>query len=176
MGRPPLLTFRAMPELRKVTDSPTEIRYAHPHAGGWVALAVGLVGGVLAWRGLEGGTRWALVVFAGLIALAGLSGALTRIELIFDLSRRRLRYRRGNVFNSDVEELPFDAVQKVVLKKELERRAGKEVVDEWEVEVEVEGWPRPVEVFESKREDEARTEAEALARRIGVPLGERTGR
>lgn len=165
-----------MAELRKVEDSSVRIRYAHPHTSGWVVAAVGAVGAVTAWTVLEGGARWVLLALAALFLLGGLSSALSRFELTFDLDRRRLLYRRGSVFSLETGEEPLDAVESVVLKKEVERKGGREVVDEWEVELDIRGWPRPVEVFESKQEGPARSEAEALARHLGVTMGERTGR
>lgn len=169
-------TLPAMPELRKVQDTPQEIRYAHPHASGWVLAAVGIAGAALAWTRLEGGSRWLVLALGALFAFGGLSAALSRFELILDLSRKRLRYRRGSVFRAETGEEPFDAVEQVVLKKEIERKGGREVVDEWEVKLHMRGWPRSVEVFESKNEGKARAEAEMLAKRLGAPLGERTGR
>jgi hypothetical protein len=80
------------------------------------------------------------------------------------------------VFSPETGEAPFDAVERVVLKKDIDRKGGKDVVDEWEVEIELRGWGKPIEVFESKAERPARAEAEMLAHRLGVPLGERTGR
>lgn len=170
------ITLAFMPELRKVDESSSRIRYAHPHAAGWLMAAIGIAGAVFGWNGLEGGARWGALALAALFTYGGVSSALSRFELTFDLKRRRLRYRRGSVFGLETGEEAFDAVERVVLKKEIERKGGREVVDEWEVELEVRGWPRPVEVFESKKEAEARAEAEALARRLGAPLGERTGR
>lgn len=165
-----------MPDLRKVEDSAHRLRYAHPHLRGWIVTALGFAGAALAWKRVEGGALWGAMALAGLFVLGGLTAALSRFELTFDLDRRRLRYRRGSLFGLESGEESLEAVERVVLVKDLERKGGREVVDEWEVELEIRGWPRRVEVFESKRESPARREAEELARRLGVPLEEASGR
>lgn len=165
-----------MSELRKVDDTSGRLRYAHSHLQGWVLAGLGVVGVVLAWGNLDGGALWGGLALGGLFVFGGLSAAFTRFELTFDLDRRRMQYRRGTVFGLESGVETLDVVERVVLKKELDRKGGRGVVDEWEVELEIRGWPRPVEVFESKQESPAREEAEQLARRPGVPLGERTGR
>lgn len=165
-----------MSELRKVHDSPREIRYAHPHLGGWIVAAIGVAGVAASWIYVEGTARWGGLALAAIFLAGGASAALARFELTFDLDQGRFRFRRGTVFNAERGEESLDAVEAVVLKKEVERRGTREVVDEWEVELKVRGWELPVEVFESKEEAAARSEAEGLARRLSVPLEERTGR
>lgn len=158
------------PDLEKVHESAREVRFAHPHRGGWLGVVFGAGLAALGWSGFGG---WLLTGFGVLVALLGLGSALHRMELTLDLARRRYRYRRGNVFSSERGEGDLADVE-VVLKKELERK-DPERVDEWEVELAVKGWARPFEVAESKDEATARREAEALARRLGVTLRERTG-
>lgn len=165
-----------MPDLKKVEDTSGRLRYAYPHLQGWVLAVLGVAGVVLAWRNLDGGALWGALGLGGLFVFGGLSSAFRRLELTFDLDRGRMQYRRGTIFGLESGVEPLDVVERVVLKKDLDRKGGREVVDEWEVELEIRGWPRPVEVFESKQESPARAEAEELARRLGVPLGERTGR
>ena len=172
----PGANFARMPNLRKVEDTASRIRYIHAHASGWVVAALGLAGLWYALTGVEGAARVGVLALAGLFTAGGFSSALSRFELTLDLDRRRIRYLKGSVFNPETGDEPFDAVERIVLKKDLDRKGGREVVDEWEVEIELRGWPRPIELFESKEERPARVEAEMLADRLGVPLGERTGR
>lgn len=165
-----------MPDLKKVEESASTIRYAHPHGSGWVTAAIGVAMLVFALASLDGASRLGVLALGALFAFGGLSAALSRFELTFDLDRRLLRYRKGSLFSPETGEEGFDAVERVVLKKDIDRKGGREVVDEWEVELVLRGWPRPIELFESRDEGAARSEAEMLARRLGVPLGERTGR
>lgn len=59
----------------------------------------------------------------------------------------------------------------MVLEKELDRDGS---VDEWEVNLVLEGWDRPVEVAQSESETPAREEATSLASRLDLPLKEVT--
>lgn len=166
-----------MPELKKVEDSARLIRYAHPHGRGWVMVAVGVAMLAFALYGLDAGVgRWVVLALGALFTIGGISSALRRFEPGLDLDHSRLRYRKGSVFGTETGEKSFDTVERIVLKKEIDRRGGREAVDEWEVELVVRGWPRPIEVFESKDEASARAEAGKLASRLGVTFGERTGR
>lgn len=161
------------PDLRKVHDSGSEIRFEHPHARGWPGFVIGVALIAVAFVTLEGGGRWVLVALGALFAYGGLASALHRMELVLDLSRRRYRWRQGRVGAVESGEGGFEDIEAVVLVKELERR-GSDRVDEWEVELVVKGWPRPVEVLETKDEDTAREEARRLARRLDAELRERT--
>lgn len=160
--------------LRKVSGSADELRFAYRHGQGWLGAAIGA--GLVAWGlvGIEGTGGTVLAVFGLLVTLSGLSNALYRMELVVDLSSRTYRYRRGRLLSVEEGEGGVEDIKAVVLKKELERR-GSEEVDEWEVELVLKGWPRPVEVAETRDGAVARREAESLATRLGVPLEERTG-
>lgn len=138
--------------------------------------AIGVAGLVFAVTSLEGGARLGAIALTALFIWGGISSALSRFELTVDFDRRRIRYRKGSAFKPESGEESFDIVERVVLKKDMDRKGTKEVVDEWEVLLELRGWPRPVEVFESKEESPARAEAEMLADRLGVSMRERTGR
>lgn len=159
-----------MTEIRKVHDSAGTLRFEHPHARGWILVAVGAGGLYLAWTRVDpaaAGARWSAVVLAGLILTLALWSVLYRLELTVDLDRRRVRWTRGLVFGPKTGSGALDElVETVRLVHEVERNEP----DEWEVELLLTGWPTPVEVFESKDESEALQEAETLAERLGVPL------
>jgi hypothetical protein len=108
-----------------------------------------------------------------LFVLGGVSAALHREVLSFDLSSRRYSWRRGRVGAVEKGGGGFEDVEAVVLVKDLERR-GSDKVDEWEVELVLRGLARPVEVLETKDEQTARREAERLADRLGAEFRERT--
>lgn len=160
--------------LRKVSESANELRFAYRHGQGWFGAAIGA--GLVAWGllGIGGTGGTVLAAFGLLVILSGLSNALYRMELVVDLSARTYRYRRGHLLSVEEGAGSVEDIEAVVLKKELERR-GSDEVDEWEVELVLKGWPRPVEVAETEDGAAARREAEALATRLGVPLEERTG-
>lgn len=161
------------PDLRKVHESGSEIRFEHPHAKGWPGFLVGVVLIAVAFVFLDGGGRWVLLALGALFAYGGLSSALHRMELTLDLARRRYHWRRGQVGSLESGEGGFEDIEAVVLVKDLERK-GSDRVDEWEVELVIRGWPRPVEVLETKDERKARDEAQRLARRLDAELRERT--
>lgn len=165
-----------MPDLRKTHESPGEVRFAYPHAGGWIFALVGVAGAASAFTMLEGFDAWLLGGFGVLFGWMGITSGLTRMELALDFGRRRYTYRRGTLPSLESGEGSFDDIEAVVLVKDLDRKRGGEVVDEWEVELVIRGWPRPVEILETKDEDRARREADELARRLGVEVRERTER
>lgn len=161
------------PDLRKVHESGSEVRFAHPHAKAWPGAVIGVAMIAIAFVALEGGGRWVLFALGALFAYGGFSSALHRMELTLDLSRRRYTWRRGQVGSLKSGEGGFEDIEAVVLVKDLERK-GSDRVEEWEVELVIRGWPRPVEVLETKDEHTARDEAQRLARRLDAELRERT--
>lgn len=161
-------------DLRKVHESARELRFAHSHATGWVVLSIGATIAGYGGAGMEGAPQWSVVFVGALFLLGGALSAFYRMELALDLARRRYRYRRGFLPTPEEGEGSFDEIEAVVLKKELERR-GSDRIDDWEVELVLRDFARPVEVAETRDEEAARREAERLASRLGVPLTERTG-
>lgn len=161
-------------DLRKVHESPRELRFAYSHATGWVVASIGATIAGYGAVGMEGAPEWSVFAVGALFLVAGAVSAFYRMELAFDLTRRRYRYRRGFLPAPREGEGSFDDIEAVVLKKELESR-GSDRVDDWEVELVLRDWARPVELAEMRDEESARREAERLASRLGVPLTERTG-
>lgn len=161
------------PDLRKVHESGSEIRFEHPHARAWPGAVIGIALIAAAFVTLEGTGRWVLLALGALFTYGGLSGALHRMELTLDLARRRYTWRQGRVGALESGEGGFEDIEAIVLVKELERK-GSDRVEEWEVELVIRGWPRPVEVLETKDEQAAREEARRLAGRLDAELRERT--
>lgn len=160
-------------DLRKVHETSLEVRYAHPHTHGWIGALVGAVFIWLGWSFLEGGARWVPIGLGALFVWGGIGSALERLELTLDFAKRRFTYRRGQLGKLESGSGGFDEIDSVVLVKELQKK-GSDRAFEWEVELVIRGWDRPLEVMETKDEAEARREAGELAAKIGVELTERT--
>lgn len=107
----------------------------------------------------------------GLFALFGLFGLLWRDELTFDLRDRRFHRRRGLWPAAATRSSGLDGLEGLVLVEDLGHHRGKPTV-EWEVWLHFRGDEPAVRVLEARSEEEARTGADELARRLGVEVAE----
>lgn len=144
-------------EPRDVHQSPREIRFAHAYRTGWVVAVVGTLVCAFGLVGVNGSQEWAVVGFGVLFLLGGVLSALYRLELTLDLARRRYRYRRGFIPMPREGGGSIDEIEAVALDSELESRDG-ERMEEWEVELVLKNWMRPVEL--SGIWDEARSHSD----------------
>ncbi len=132
-------------ELREVRESPREIRFAHPHRTGWVVAVAGSLVCAFGLVGVDGSQEWPVVGFGVLFLLGGVLSALYRLELTLDLARRRYWYRRGFVPAPREGGGSIDEIEAAALDGELQG-GDAERMEEWEVELVLKNWMRPVEL------------------------------
>lgn len=167
-----------MAEVSLVRETESEIYFAHRPLGG-VVFAV--IGGVFAAIGLmlipDGVGKW---VFAGvgLVFVAiGIGGAFWRYELRLDLNARRYSRVKGFWPSPKLDEGPLDEIEGVVLVQEertSSSKHGSHTYIVWVVKLPFRGEEKPVSVFESRDEAEGYGRAESLAKKLRVPLLDRT--
>lgn len=164
-----------MPDVFLRRQSDSELRFAHSILSGWIFAAIGCAGvyfGV--WQTDSAMVKWLGIGMGGLFALMGVGGALWRYELTLDLMARSYRRRRGFWPTPRKLQGSLSELRGVLLTRSW-RMGDNSQHPIWVVNLEFQGWDKPVSFYETTSERKGYRKLEELARRLQIPAIDRTG-
>lgn len=163
----------SVPEVQLVRENESEVYFAHRPLGGVVLALIGAGIAWVAWAKARDTTgQWIGLIGGGVFALIGIGAALWRYELRLDLGSRRYTRRKGFWPSPRRTEGGLEEIEGVALDRE-ERRAKNHTYLVWVVKLAFRG-EKPVSVHEARDEAEGYGRAESLAKRLRMPLRDRT--
>jgi len=163
-----------MADVHLVRETESEVYFAHHPVSGVVFAVIGGVSAGMALTLIADGVGKWVFTGAGLLFVAiGMGGALWRYELRLDVNARRYTRRKGFWPSPKVEESSFEDLEGVALVQE-ERQSKNHTYMVWVVQLPFRGEEKPVDVFESRDEVEGYARAESLAKKLRLPLLNRT--
>lgn len=161
-------------EVNLISEDDRELYFAHRPLSGAAIMLIGM--GIVYFFAVHAteAVRWIFGSVGALIALAGFAGALWRYELRFDLVTRNYSGRRG--FWPDPKPLrgTLDELEGVVLSSRVDRDDNKRTTV-WMVSLRFRHWDKPVAIKETPNEPAAYQALEHYAKKLRVPVIDRTG-
>lgn len=162
----------ASADVRLRMDEPHRIRFAHSplSALGFTLVSAGFT--YVCWRFITDapGVRWGFVAFSLLFVVVGMFGIFWRLELDIDLTRRRVRRRRGFWPAPKISEHALDDIDGVWLTMQY-RSSGsksKRKVPWWLVRLKFPGDKKGTAVFASADETKGYQQWEYFAERLKI--------
>ena len=162
------------PEVNLISEDDREMYFAHRPMAGIVIMLIGI--GVVYFFAfhVEEQVRWIFSAAGALFALAGFAGALWRYELRLDLVARTYSGRKGFLPNPKPLRGSLDELEGVVLSSRVDRD-DKRTTTIWMVGLRFRHWGKPVTIKESTNEPAAYLALEHYAKKLRVPVIDRTG-
>jgi hypothetical protein len=162
------------PEVNLINEDDREMYFAHRPIAGIVIMLIGM--GVVYFFAfhIKEQVRWMFVAAGSLFALAGFAGALWRYELRLDLVSRNYSGRKGFWPKPKPLRGSLDELEGVVLSSRVDRD-DKRTTTVWMVGLRFRHWDKPVTIKESANEPAAYQALEHYAKKLRVPVIDRTG-
>jgi hypothetical protein len=164
-------------DVRLKRESDAELYFAHPPLAAFLFTLAGCGFIFIVSLADNPPPRW-MYLFMAIFPAFGLLGTFWRLEIRLDLLTRRYHLRRGFWPWVSDRQGSLDELRGVVLSKNWRRRSSKNRSSEyivWSVALDFHEDGKPISVFASRREEEARQRLEHLARKLGLPAIDRTG-
>ncbi len=163
-----------MADVQVVRETESEIYLAHHPLGGVVFAVIGGVFAAIGYMAIADGVgKWVFTGMGLVFVAIGIGGALWRYELRLDLNARRYTRRKGFWPSPTLTEGGLEEIEGVVLVTE-ERRSKNHSYTVWVVKLPFRGEEEPLSVGEERGEAEGYQRAESLAKRLRMPLLDRT--
>jgi hypothetical protein len=137
------------------------------------ALLGGVFAGIGYWGIPDGIGKWIFTGVGLLFVFIGISAMFWRHELCFDLNARRYTRRKGFWPTPALTEGGLEELEGVALVRE-ERHSKNHSYLVWVVQLPFRGEQKPVSVAEERDEAKGYRRAESLAKRLRLPLLDRT--
>jgi len=163
-----------MADVHLVRETEGEIAFAHPPAAGVVFAVIGGVFAAIGYFAIDDSVGAWVFTGVGLLFVAiGIGGAFWRHELRLDLNARRYSRLKGFWPSPKLREGGLEEIEGVALQTE-ERRSKDHTYTVWVVKLPFRGEEEPVSVHEARDEMGGYARAESLAKKLRVPLLDRT--
>jgi hypothetical protein len=163
-----------MAQVQLVRETESEIYLAHHPLGGVVFAVMGGVFAAIGYFAIPDSVGKWIFTGVGLVFVAvGIGGALWRFELRLDLSARRYTRRKGFWPSPELTEGGLEEIEGVVLVTE-QRQSKNHSYTVWVTKLPFRGEDEAVSVGEERGEADGYRRAESLAKRLRMPLLDRT--
>jgi len=167
------------PEAPLKKETSTEIIFAHRFFVGWFYLCIGA--GIIfigLKQGFEKIINYIICIgmgsFGSTIIIVGFLGILKRFEISINLLSRTYVVRKGYWPRISIKKGSLSDLNGLILNTRIDSGAANSSVLVWTISLEFKNSNKPVSIMEYLKEAEAYQRLESLAKKINLPIHDRT--